>query len=177
MTLFVRMLEKQKWDNKNLSELEHGRTPADTITGDLRTKSNTLSLWSIETKDKLNDAILALAVMRNQLARLDILIIEGIEIEEKGLEFENTPDNAKTPLTNFDEYHYDLINLTYDKLGSLSQLIIKNLTDTDKCIRYLRSEVAEVLYEGFQNQKFDLDDLDDKLKKDLLKVINRKEKE
>lgn len=174
MSFFVRMLEKQKWEKINLTELGYNKTPADTITGDLRTVSNNLSLWSIETIDKLNDAILALAVMRNKLTRLDVLVIEENEIEEKGLEVVNTPENGKTPLIGFEEFHYDLVDLNYDKLGDFSQIIIENITDEGKCIRFPKGKIKELLYDGFQDNKFNVEELDDGLKKELQKIIDRK---
>lgn len=174
MSFFVRMLEKQKWEKVNLTELGYNKTPADTITGDLRTVSNNLSLWSIETIDKLNDAILALAVMRNKLTRLDVLVIEKSKIEEKGLELLNSPENGKTPLIGFEEFHYDLVNLDYNKLGEFSQIIIDNITDESRCIRFPKGEVSELLYDGFQNNKFSVEELDDSLQKELKKIINRK---
>lgn len=174
MSFFVRMLERQKWEKNNLSELGYSKTPADTITGDLRTVSNNLSLWSIETIDRLHDAILALAVMRNKLTRLDVLIIEKNKIEEKGLEVLNTPENGKTPLIGFEEFHYDLIDLNYDKLGDFSQIIIESVIDEELCIRFPKGEISKILYDGFQDKKFSLEELDDGLKEELEKVIARR---
>lgn len=174
MGCFVRMLEKQKWENNNLVDLGYNETPADTITGDLRTVSNKLSLWLIDSLDVLNDAILALALMRNKLTRLDIIMIDRIKIEQKGLEVLNTPENGKTPLINFDEYHYDVINLTYDKLGIFSQIIIDDVTNEEKCLRYTKGEISELLFEGYMNNRFKIDCLNEGLIKDLQKVIERK---
>ena len=175
MNFLVRMLEKQKWEKINLVELGYNKTPADTLTGDLKTVSNSLSLWSIETLDKLNDAVLALALMRNQLTRLDVIVIEKDKIVSKDLEILNTHTNGKTPYIGFEKYHYDLINLNYEKLGVFSQIVIDNIADEEKCIRYPKNQVSTLLYEGFKNDKFDIHELDDRLKEDLQKVIARQE--
>ena len=173
MSFFVRMLEKQKWDNPDLMELGFERIPADTITGDLRTKSNNLSLWSIEKRDMLTDTVLALAIMRNKLTRLDIIILEKSEIDTNELKYENTPKNSNTPLFNFDKNHYDLVNLDYNSLGRFSDIIIKNVGNKEMCIRYSKSTILKMVVDGFKKQKFDIDSIDQNIKNEIIKNLEK----
>ncbi|MGR9544827.1 hypothetical protein [Priestia megaterium] len=170
------MLERQKWQKEELSDTGHPKTPADTITSDLRTRYNTLSLWRIENREELTKAVLALAVGRNQITRLDVMILDQVEYEKIDLTIKHTPENGHTPLENFHENHYDLIDMDYQKLGLLSQLIIDNVNEPEKCIRFEKPKVAEILYDAYINQEFELEELDNGLQKDLLKTIKRLEK-
>jgi hypothetical protein len=57
MKLLVRKIERAKWMQK---DVVNGATPsADAVTGSLRTKNNTLSVWQIENLDELEDAVIA----------------------------------------------------------------------------------------------------------------------
>ncbi|WP_322552033.1 hypothetical protein AAB109_11345 [Priestia megaterium] len=170
------MLERQKWEKPELPQTGHSKTPADTITSDLRTRSNTLSLWRIENKEDLTKAVLALAVGRNQITRLDVMILDQVEFEEADLTIEHTPENGHTPLENFHENHYDLIDMDYQKLGVLSQLIIDNVKNPEKCIRFEKSKMIEILYDAYINQEFEFEELSNGLQQDLLKAIKRLEK-
>lgn len=175
MSMMVRMLEKQKWASVNLSTEDHTKTPADAITSDLRTRSNTLSLWLINTRDELVNAVLALAVGRKQITRLDVMILEKDIIEEKGLTVVNSPESGLSPIEEYNDYHYDLIGMDYLKLGILSEIILDNLDNPENCIRFDKKDIGDIIYEGYKSKKFNIEELDAKLQGELLKVINRKE--
>lgn len=175
MGYLVRMLEKQKWDRVLTKGLTHSGTPADTITSDLKTFSNTLSLWYIEKEIDLSDAVVALAMSRNRITRLDVMIFEIDDFENNNLEIKNTPENGNCPIESFNTQHFDLIDLNYQKLGEVSKLIIEKLPDTTKCIRYEKSKIKELLYLSYSKQSFKLDEINDTLKEDFIKVLATKE--
>lgn len=175
MGYLVRMLERQKWENCSNVNDGHLNTPADTITADLKTRSNTLSLWSIDKLEDLSEAVLALAVGRNKITRLDVMILEETTLQAAGLEVKNTPENGHTPVTGFEKSHYDIVELNFEKLGELSKVIIDNIQDTSKCIRFSKGRVSEVLHEGYRENKFNLSNVDPKLEKEFVKFISRKQ--
>jgi hypothetical protein len=173
MGLLVRMLEKQKWEKINLVEAGLDRTPADTITSELRTRANSLSLWLINNIDELLNVVLALAVGRNQITRLDVMILDEQDFEQSGLSVNHTPENGLSPIHDINEFHYDLVNMDYEKLGHLSQLILENINDQNKCRRFDKSSIKKILYEGYTTQRFEIEELDEKLQEELIKVIKR----
>lgn len=174
MGYLVRMLERQKWEEVQLDYVE--QTPADAITSELRTRANTLSLWLIDGISDIHNAIITLATGRNKITRLDVILIEESEINNSELMYENSPQSGDSIIDKFNEYHYDLVDMNYEKLGYFCKIIIRNLNDPMKCIRYDKAQVSDILYDGFVKGMFQLDDLNEKLKKDFEKVIARKSK-
>jgi len=171
MGLFVRMIERQKWEKVNLSELGYAKTPSDTITSELRTHSNTLSLWFIENINLLSNAILAIALMRNKITRLDIIILDADEITSKDLKIVHSPQNGFSPFDDFNNFHYDIVEMDYEKLGVFSDLVISNIENKTKCFRYNKGDIGKILNEGYQNGFFNLDEIQISLKKELEKLI------
>jgi hypothetical protein len=73
MTYLVRKIASAKWsDAQSLEALS-----ADALTVDLRTANNTLSLLEIDSEDKLNDAVLALAISKKvkKFEKMDLALI------------------------------------------------------------------------------------------------------
>jgi hypothetical protein len=175
MGLLIRMIEKQKWEKVDLVQLGYKKTPGDTITTELKTSANTLSLWFVDNVSELFKAVLALAVGRNKITRLDIMIFEEYDLVQNGLIVENTPENGHCPIEEYNDFHYDIINLDFEKLGKISELIISNLNLTEKCIRFDKSKISDILYDAYSKGAFSLEELSESLVKDLKKVISRKE--
>lgn len=175
MGILVRMIEKQKWEKVNLMELGYNKTPADTITSDLKTSSNTLSLWLIDSINDLVKGVLALAVVRNKITRLDVMIFEEHELVQNGLLFKCTPENGHCPVEEFNRNHFDIINMDYEKLGKLSDLIIANLSNEKKCLRFDKAQISNILYDGFINQVFSSGELNESLENELKKIIIKKQ--
>lgn len=176
MAYLVRMLERQKWEKLKESKEDIFTTPADTITSELRTKSNTLSLWLIKSLDELSGAVLALAVGRNRITRLDILLLDEDDFEKKGLSIVNSPDSGLSPYTGYNQFHYDLTDMDYEKLGLFSEIIIEKVDDGSKCIRFDKAKIGELLYEGYKKQFFYVEELDKSLQVELSKLIQKKER-
>lgn len=172
MGLFVRMLEKQKWER--LIGVGHIKTPADTLQSELKTDSNNLSLWLVENDVDLTNAVLALAVARNKITRLDIFVTDQVDFEQRGLNTENTPKNGLSPYNSFNDNHYDLVNIDYEKLGILSQMIIDSVPNPKKVIRYGKGVIENILYQGYTEHKFDIEELSERLQEDIIKLIQKK---
>ena len=173
MSMLVRMFEKQKWSYSEKSFENHDVIPADTITSDLRTKSNTLSFWLIESIDELESIVLAIATSRNQLTRLDVLILDIDTFEENQLKIINSPDTGFSPVIELNDKHFDLIELNYNKLGILSKIIIEFVENEEKSKRFNKQDITKIVYKGFLEKKFHLEELDLKLRNELEKVIEK----
>jgi hypothetical protein len=145
---------KAKWTRINPIEGTDA-IPADLITNDLQTFSNTLSLWSVDSEDCIDDAILALATSFSYINAFDIIRIDILSIQGKGLALKQTDGDTK-----YDKYrnrHYDLTDLTYLSLGVFAGLILENRS----AIERLRPQrLKEILKDGIDTNKIDKADLD-----------------
>ena len=78
--IFARKIARAKWEkaSEECSSLENiDNFPADTLTADLRTKDNTLSIWHVANTD---EAVLAMMATENaSLETIHILYINEIE--------------------------------------------------------------------------------------------------
>ena len=60
MPYFVRKIARAKWSNESITDNPFD-IPADAITLDLKTFTNTLSVWEVTDEGKVGDAVLAIA--------------------------------------------------------------------------------------------------------------------
>jgi hypothetical protein len=74
MPFFVRKIEGQKWLQNDICN--GADASADAITGCLRTKSNTLSFWYVESDEQITDAILAIVSGFEKAETIDIIKID-----------------------------------------------------------------------------------------------------
>jgi hypothetical protein len=138
---------------------------ADAITGSLRTKMNTLSLWEIESAAELDDAILAIVAQGDNTDSIDIILIEPENIKTGGLSFEKT--EGTTPYTAFLERHIDVIDLNYKTLGIFAMVVLNGIA-SEKVHRVTSSQLKNILDHGLKNGKINLESLSRKLQQHLM---------
>ena len=131
MSYYVRMIGYNKWSHsynelKEISDFSRNETHADVITTELRTHNNTISLWKIESLDDIDDIVLSLAMSRDKLARLDIMIMEQEKLEAFIAKdnIKIAPDSANTAIEKLKKQHYDIVDMTYTNLGELSECMM-----------------------------------------------------
>ena len=166
MSKIVRKVTKAKWNNQLSDDTElNSIISADAITGCLKTKSNTLSIWKVE---KENDAILALASMNDSIVPIDYIVIEEKFFEENNILVKNIIAESN-PVKELQDKHYDIQNLDYDSLGKISKEIASNIVSNKK--EYIKRckalKVKEILLEAISNDKVKLEDLNENLQKKL----------
>lgn len=124
MSYLVRRISRAKWDNEDFDYSVNNNPPADAITSCLRTFSNELSTWLIDDLNQLEQAILCLITGSKQenLNTLQIIYFDLEEIEKRGLIVEKTPGD--TVITEYQNMHFDIQNLTYETLGNVKDLVI-----------------------------------------------------
>ncbi|MDR3160322.1 MAG: hypothetical protein LBU28_01755 [Spirochaetaceae bacterium] len=162
MPLLIRKIEEQKWRQNDI--LHGAEVSADAITGCLRTYQNTLSLWKVESEEEINDAVLAIVSFFDKADTIDIVKIDPALLEEKSLKYE--PSIGKTAYTYFENRHFDLIELSYKKLGFVADVIVSCLRN-NKNQRFYRKEIKNLIREGLDTGKIDKKDLKPKLIEDL----------
>jgi hypothetical protein len=127
MPLLVRRINRAKWEQIN-SETDND-VSADAITNCLKTTNNDLSVWKIEKKEDLENAILALITGKSQakLSTLHYVILSEDLILEKGLDLSET--EGDTIVEGLKKTHNDISNLTYKKLGIVKDIILDSIKD------------------------------------------------
>ena len=155
MQLFVRKINRSKW---NSSDDNVFNLPSDAITSCTRTSRNTLSVWKITSENDLDEAVLALASNFQKLEAIDVVILDGDYLVKATIEQEQT--NGITPVTDLIEYHYDLKNLNYYKIGLVAEHIIKRIR-LNKVKRYTITELKELLKKAIEQDRLKIEDLNE----------------
>jgi len=174
MSLLVRKIDKGKWLQNKITEDED--VSADAITLCLRTLKNTLSVWKVSTEDEIKEAILAIISGSDHLETIDIVSINCQEIVSDGITLAQNPETARTRVQDLKNSHYDIINLSYSKLGVVSRHIVdcfKNgyqITNSFKerqVIRLTEHYLKSVLNEAIDNRRLKKADLPESIQRKL----------
>lgn len=158
MKLLVRKIERAKWMQK---DVVNGASPsADAVTGSLRTKNNTLSVWQIESLDELEDAVIAFVCQGQHLDTVDVVSFTESALSERELNLRKTP--AATPRKEFVERHYDVCDLDYDSLGRLSFVIVDCLRK-EATVRFTHKQLKDLVRKAVEDGRVAIEDLNEKL--------------
>lgn len=163
MSLFVRKIEKAKWPEAGF--LEKREIPADAITIDLKTKSNRLSVWEIESEKSIEDVVLAIVSAMDTIESIDIIVLDAGFLRDKGIECVQV--DGKTPFEAQNKNNKELASLTYRTLGIIASHIADGVADKAK--RYTEGRLKEMLREAtLELGKFPLESLSLRLKEKIL---------
>jgi hypothetical protein len=166
MPFLVRKIELQKWLNAG-QVVKMPDVPSDAITGSsLRTSGNALSLWEIKSEADVNDAVLAISSTFDYLNKVDIVKIDPSLITGSGLKL--SPNKGETPYSDFEDSHYDIEELSYQKIGIVADIITQSI-EQNQGAQFSKNEVKKILLEGIQAKKIDKDSL----KKTLVPEIEK----
>ena len=158
--LFVRRIGQMKWRGARPVD-SPGRVPADAVTADLRTQENCLPFWTCDEVGDIEEAILAIAAAAPGLDSIDVVWIEDDEHRFAGYGRIRTEGN--TPISEWKHRHFDLTALDYTGLGLVASAIVEAI-DAERCRRFPRLRVKEMLAEAVSRQKLRLDDLKPKVR-------------
>ncbi len=83
--MLIRMLSSIKnWDGSNIVNRPDAFISGDTIS-ELRSKDNRLSVWLANSEDDINDALVALALNRENVSKINYCLLEDKKLEELGI--------------------------------------------------------------------------------------------
>lgn len=147
MTYLVRKISKSKWPKKDLANFDISNLRADAITSCLRTTSDTLSTWEIESLELLDEAVLALIANFERIDTIDVAVIETAKITGKGFRLESKL--GTTPAEYLKEKHKNVVDLKFDTIGEFSKLIVSCLEDK-QVYRYNATRVKTMLKKALE---------------------------
>ena len=117
--IFRKLHQKRHWDQA--SWLADGEVQADVLKC-LSTDENSLSVYILEEPDtQLDRVVAALALNRQYLTQLDWATAPDSVLDECGIKFDRKPGDTGDDSVN--EWHEDLVELSFDKLARLARAI------------------------------------------------------
>ena len=150
MAYYVRKISRSKWQEnplsadevKALQEIKGVR--ADAITNCIKTTGDKLSLWKVEEKNDSIEDVIPLIIGFERPDTCDIIYISDEVFSEEGIDLEQSPHDASTPIKELKKYHYNAIVNNYDGLGKFAKVVLRSL---DNHKRFKGREVKEKLKE------------------------------
>lgn len=123
MALLLRVVKQSRWIK--LDWFPAGAIQSDALR-DLQTTENTLSLYRVNDRDEFENVVVGLASNRERIQNLDYVILNEAEIRSAGIIPVRT--DGETPCNEANILHYNLQELTVEKVAKLAQFIsVKHL--------------------------------------------------
>lgn len=170
--MFIRMVNKKaKWEQdkkKDINEIS-----SDVITNCLKTSDETLSLWYIENEYDMDKALIALSSNRDLVNKLDYIVIPDENLKMYTLEVKKSPGDS--PFTEFNDNHYNIIDINYLKLGEVSKMILDLINNDGKIVRVHEKEIKQKLINALNNKLINVNDVKGTLLLDIIKNSNKVE--
>lgn len=165
-SVFFRKITKSKWNNQLQSDEKlHNIISADAVTSCLRTSSNQLSVWKVA---KIDDAILALAVVADTIVSIDIVSIKETFFHSRSLIVQQSIAESN-PVKTLREYHYNIEELNYDSLGIVSKELASKISQNkDYIVRYTVKQIKQIIKDALDAKKLILTDLKPELQEKIL---------
>jgi len=159
MALQVRKINKAKWLRADI--VNGAEIPADAITNCLRTQQNNLSVWKIKSEDEIESAVLAIISGQARLETIDIALLSPEYLEQNAVKFMAT--EGKTAVKMPKDIHFDMVELTYEKLGVIAYHIVEKFKEK-KVFRYTRKKLKDILNNAINEKRLDINKLSEDIK-------------
>lgn len=170
MPLLVRRINRSKWYVTDDEGALLRDILADTLTGDLKTNRNCISLWEIVDESEIEKAVLALTSGSKQtdFSTIHVVMLMPEQLASAGLEIE--PSEGDTAISGLRNLHRDITNLRYSTLGVLSNCIIDSIIE-ERVKTFTRLHVRELFRSALRAGNVDTELLDPTLRERNAKVF------
>ena len=164
--MLIRMIASiSRWDGTLKVNRDDGYIPGDTVS-DLRTAENTISVWKGDTQQDIDDALLALALNRNDVRKICYVFLEENELKRLGIELEEKEGKApgitdKAILNK----HRNLVDIDLWRMGYLAEYILEKGKDPNQLHTFSDKKVKNLL-NGYKS-KLDMSKVNERLKEKL----------
>ncbi len=145
MAFLVRKIIRNLWVSGDVVPWSPMNIKADTITKDLRTSSNNLSLWRIESLEDMPQAVIALTANFDHLQGIDMVAIDEMDLRSRGLSIGQSPSG--TPVVDLRDTHRNVTDLTLEKLSAFA-LCVFSAVDAGQVRSYSAKQVKGMLNEA-----------------------------
>lgn len=161
--MLVRMLNMSKWDHDCIRQrkLYYG----DAIS-DLKCSQNTLSVWKADNSQEIEDAVLALALGREAIQKMAIVILDESNILKKyKVTIKETLGNV--PIVRLQNRHRDLADVDYWCLGFIAEHIGDQLNSPSNYKIYTKKEIEQLIKEALKQDSDLINNINPKLRENL----------
>ena len=160
MPFLVRKLNKRDQFTKLVDKEEVGDIYADVPTCEFRTTMGSLSTWLIESLENIDDAVLAIAVSSSQISKMDFIIIDTALLDQNGLKYKQTDAGIKIPITDLQNTHYDILDVSVKKLINCAKvyktIYLQENDEEERFIkRFTEVEIKEMLKKAISENRVD----------------------
>lgn len=153
-----------KWDESKVINRPNAFICGDTIS-DLRTTENKLSVWKADSQEDIEDAIVALALNRDDVSKIIYILIQEEDLNKLEIEVsDKEPGKAPGLKESILNKHRDLIDLDYWHLGFLAEYMLRLAKDEKYRIIQSRSDVMKLLIRYKNEQRIMPENMSEKLK-------------
>lgn len=168
--MFRKIDGKEKWDNFKHNALPDWLIPGDIpgdLLNDLRTTSNNLSVFEVDdSQSNLDQIISAMAANRDNLNKLDYILIEKRLIANDDYELKKTDGNTLSDVVNTD-YHLNIEMLSGIKLVKLAMFLSTHVEI--ETVR--REDVLKKVVISINNGEINIEMLKDNLKEKVKQAM------
>ena len=155
MLLLRKLSQKRHWDKTPW--IEDGEVQAD-ATKCLISCNNTMSVYVFEDRDgHLDRVVAALAARRDHIKHLDLAIVSSSVLDKCDIGSSEIP--GETGDSQVNDWHKDLINLTFGRLSSLASCI--RLEGNIR--RHQRKDVERVIASSLSKKLITVESIGEKL--------------
>jgi len=165
--LIIGIATLARWDARTVVNREDATTAGDVIS-DLRTQSNTLSVWRADSPEDINDAIVAMSLNRTDISKMIALLLDEEDLSAMKIEFSATiPGKAPGAVASIKNKHRDLLEIDYKRLGVLSDYMMKVVHDKDKRVEITKPNLKKLLIQYKEGNKIIPDEMNADLREKL----------
>ncbi|MBR3888670.1 MAG: hypothetical protein IKJ32_06185 [Clostridia bacterium] len=166
MANYIRVINRAYWPSED--EISKGinidEIGANTITQELKTKDNTLSLWAVENPE---DVVLAMISNASRIDDMYTLKIEDDILYAKKLNVVN--DHANSRIKELNEFHYNIRDLNYKKLADVAGAIIEALREETNLEVFTKKDIIMILKKAIIEKRVAIQDLHKKIREEIEK--------
>jgi len=164
MVTVARKITRQKWTPRGTQPFQ--RVPLDGVTYDMRTENHALSMWTCDLgrDGSVNEIALVLAASRDTIDRLGVVFVEESDLQSRGIRVE--PTSGNTAIDHFKARHRDAAELNLRRYCALARLLNDAILK-DRCRRFSRQQIRDILAEAVGNKLLALDSLRDRVRAEI----------
>lgn len=174
MAFLVRKLGKMDELFSLSGKTDIGAIQADIPTTEFRTKNGTLSTWHIDSLDDIENAVLAIAVLSSEIAKMDFIIIDTDILSKNSLEYRQTYAGQEIAIPDLQDTHYDIVGVSIEKLINCTkayQAVVEMDPEGETyIIRYAAGEIKDLLKKALADNRVDESKAPKKIKEQLDKL-------
>lgn len=170
MSYLIRKFSRPKWNVDNTTPDSVDKLSADAITSCLRTSSNTLSVWLVDSAEwgSFDDVLAALFSSFDRPDRADVVVIEKSDVD--GIQGVNIVSSiGKTPASNeINQKHRDISDLKQSSLTNFADVLLQelkkddNLEGCDSIRRFSRKDTINIVKRYVDSGQISADGLSEK---------------